>query len=99
MDQSDARNHPRPPATFFGLARDQRQPGTPLAVNADTTAWEIYNDRAFAIDKELIKDWNDSLNTLLIFVSSYQCRLVVSTDPLSRQRFTPLLSPPLLLRA
>ena len=41
----------------------------PLAVNKETTAWEIYNDRAQTIDRELIRDWNDSLNTLLIFVS------------------------------
>jgi hypothetical protein len=35
-----------------------------------TTAWEVYNDRALETDKERIKDWNDSLNTLLIFVST-----------------------------
>lgn len=33
------------------------------------TAWQIYNRRAAIYDKELIKDWNNSLNTLLIFVS------------------------------
>jgi hypothetical protein len=33
------------------------------------TAWEIYNNRAIVYDKELIKDWNDGLSTLLIFVS------------------------------
>ncbi|PVG03917.1 hypothetical protein CPB86DRAFT_310221, partial [Serendipita vermifera] len=32
-------------------------------------AWEIYNDRADEIDQELIKDWNDSLHTLLIFAT------------------------------
>lgn len=36
---------------------------------APATAWEIYNNRAFTHDKELIKDWNDTLNTLLVFVS------------------------------
>lgn len=36
---------------------------------APTTAWGIYNQRAAAFDKELIKDWNASLNTLLVFVS------------------------------
>jgi hypothetical protein len=34
------------------------------------TAWEIYNKRAAEVDKEMVKDWNDSLNTLLIFVSN-----------------------------
>lgn len=35
------------------------------------TAWEAYNHRANIYDKELIKDWNESLNTLLIFVSAF----------------------------
>lgn len=34
------------------------------------TAWEIYNQRAGIVDKERIKDWNDSLSVLLVFVSS-----------------------------
>lgn len=38
-------------------------------IHAPTTAWEIYNNRAATYDKELIKDWNDSLNTLLVFVN------------------------------
>ncbi len=44
----------------------------PTAVDehgADKNAWEIYNERAEIVDKELIRDWNESLNTLLIFVS------------------------------
>lgn len=39
-----------------------------LFVNEDTTAWELYNAKANEVDQELIRDWNDSLNTLLIFV-------------------------------
>lgn len=39
------------------------------APGVQETAWEIYNRRAAAVDKEMIKHWNDSLNTLLIFVS------------------------------
>jgi hypothetical protein len=35
-----------------------------------TSAWEIYNRKAAVYDKELIKDWNASLNTLLVFVSA-----------------------------
>ena len=34
----------------------------------EKAAWEIYNERAEIADKELIRDWNESLNTLLIFV-------------------------------
>jgi hypothetical protein len=62
----------RTSAKLFGLGRDSRKPGDPLVVTNDTTAWEIYNHKALEIDKEMIKDWNDSLNTLLIFVSQAQ---------------------------
>jgi hypothetical protein len=57
------------PANLFGLRRTPAKLGDPLVVNKDTTAWEIYNHKASEIDRETIKDWNDSLNTLLIFVS------------------------------
>lgn len=36
---------------------------------APETAWEIYNKKAARIDKEMVKDWNDSLTVLLVFVS------------------------------
>ncbi|CAG7848779.1 SubName: Full=Uncharacterized protein {ECO:0000313/EMBL:CCA71748.1} [Serendipita indica DSM 11827] len=39
--------------------------------NADKTVWHTYNERADIVDRELIKDWNDSLNTLLIFGALY----------------------------
>lgn len=39
--------------------------------STEDTAWEIYNRKAALYDRELVKDWNDSLNTLLIFVSSF----------------------------
>ena len=35
---------------------------------AEKTVWEVYNERADIADKELLRDWNESLNTLLIFV-------------------------------
>lgn len=56
--------------TLLGI-RNKRATTTGIAVDEKTpeTAWEIYNTRATVYDKELIKDWNDSLNTLLIFVS------------------------------
>jgi hypothetical protein len=61
--------HTKSPANLFRLGRNSNKPGKPLVVTKDTTAWEIYNHRASEIDREMIKDWNDSLNTLLIFVS------------------------------
>jgi len=53
---------------FFGKPREARQPGTPLQVTRETSIYEIYNHEAEITDRERIKDWNDSLNTLLIFV-------------------------------
>jgi hypothetical protein len=61
----------RAPARLFGKPREARQPGTPLQVTQDTSIWEIYNNEAEIVDRERIKDWNDSLNTLLIFVSAH----------------------------
>jgi hypothetical protein len=61
--------HQKSPANLFKPGRSTSRPGDPLVVTKDTTAWEIYNHRASEIDREMIKDWNDSLNTLLIFVS------------------------------
>jgi phage terminase large subunit-like protein len=31
--------------------------------------WDIYNNEAEKVDQELIKDWRESLNGLLLFVS------------------------------
>jgi hypothetical protein len=56
------------PASLFAISRETRGPGDPFIVTEETTAWEIYNRKAAEIDRERVKDWNDSLNTLLIFV-------------------------------
>jgi hypothetical protein len=64
--------HPKSPGNLFGLGRNPNRPGEPLVVTKDTTVWEIYNHKASEIDREMIKDWNDSLSTLLIFVSQAQ---------------------------
>jgi hypothetical protein len=69
MASEHANKHLKSPANLFGLGKNPNRSGEPLLVNKDTTAWEIYNHRASEIDREMIKDWNDSLNTLLIFVS------------------------------
>jgi hypothetical protein len=61
----------KPPLRGFGLARDARKPGEPLNMTENTTVWEIYNHEAGKVDREMIKDWNGSLNTLLIFVSRH----------------------------
>jgi hypothetical protein len=55
-------------ATLFGPKRGLNRTGDPFVVPRERTAWEIYNLKTSKIDKELIKDWNDALYTLLIFV-------------------------------
>ncbi|PVG03069.1 hypothetical protein CPB86DRAFT_811182 [Serendipita vermifera] len=62
-------------AKLFRLGREARRPGDPLIVTGETTAWEIYNYKASEVDREMIKDWNDSLNTLLIFTALYSAVL------------------------
>jgi hypothetical protein len=59
------------PLRRFGLAKGSRKPGEPLPMTENTTVWDIYNRKASEVDREIIKDWNDSLNTLLIFVSCH----------------------------
>ncbi|PVF97746.1 hypothetical protein CPB86DRAFT_413539 [Serendipita vermifera] len=64
-----------PSAKLFGLGREPKRPGDPLVVKDKTTVWEIYNHKAWEVDREMIKDWNDSLNTLLIFTALYSAVL------------------------
>ncbi|PVF96427.1 hypothetical protein CPB86DRAFT_762266 [Serendipita vermifera] len=62
-------------AKLFGVGRQPKRSGDPLVVTDKTTAWEIYNHKASEVDREMIKDWNDSLNTLLIFTALYSAVL------------------------
>jgi hypothetical protein len=34
----------------------------------ESTVWDVYNNEARKVDNELVKDWRDSLNFLLVFV-------------------------------
>lgn len=64
-NRPDDKGHTR----VFGIPRDYRErQHRPLEVTGDTTAWDIYNHQAGMIERERVKDWNDTLNTLLIFV-------------------------------
>ncbi|PVF96426.1 hypothetical protein CPB86DRAFT_874976 [Serendipita vermifera] len=62
-------------AKLFGLGKEPKRPGDPLVMTDRTTAWEIYNHKASEVDREMIKDWNDNLNTLLIFTALYSAVL------------------------
>lgn len=72
MEENEPTNQSKNP---FRLAREPRKANAPLVVDENTTAWEIYNDRASTYDREMIKDWNESLNTLLIFAALYSAVL------------------------
>jgi hypothetical protein len=55
---------------ILGIPRDSgEKPPESLEVNSDTSVWEIYNYHAEKVESEVVKDWSDSLNTLLVFVS------------------------------
>jgi Family of unknown function (DUF6535) len=34
------------------------------------TVWDVYNNEARKVDAELVNDWKESLNSLLLFVSN-----------------------------
>jgi hypothetical protein len=44
----------------------------PLGEPKEYTGWDVYNNEAGKIDKELVTKWASSLNFLLIFVSQPQ---------------------------
>lgn len=35
---------------------------------SERTVWDVYNNEARIVDRELVKDWTSSLNSLLLFV-------------------------------
>jgi hypothetical protein len=41
----------------------------PAAPTKEHTVWDVYNNEARKVDIELVKDWKESLNSLLLFVS------------------------------
>jgi Family of unknown function (DUF6535) len=38
-------------------------------IATEYSAWDVYNNEARKVDTELVNDWRDSLNSLLLFVS------------------------------
>jgi hypothetical protein len=41
----------------------------PEAAPPQKSAWELYNERATPYDKEMLGEWEETLNNLLVFVS------------------------------
>ncbi|PVF97758.1 hypothetical protein CPB86DRAFT_734360, partial [Serendipita vermifera] len=75
MPPDTTENNVNHPAKLFGLGGERKRPEDPFVVTDETTVWEIYNHKALEVDREMIKDWNDSLNTLLIFTALYSAVL------------------------
>jgi Family of unknown function (DUF6535) len=49
-----------------GVSGEREQlPGVPK----EYSGWDVYNNEAKKVDTELVNDWRDSLNSLLLFVS------------------------------
>jgi Family of unknown function (DUF6535) len=48
----------------IGPGEGGRLPG----MTREYSAWDVYNNEARKVDTELVNDWRDSLNSLLLFV-------------------------------
>jgi len=60
-----------------GVASEgDRLPGIPK----EYSGWDVYNNEAKKVDTELVNDWRDSLNSLLLFVSILDTKLLPSNS-------------------
>jgi hypothetical protein len=50
--------------------KGERIPGIPK----EYSGWDVYNNEAKKVDTELVNDWRESLNSLLLFVSVLDTR-------------------------
>jgi Family of unknown function (DUF6535) len=41
-----------------------------IQMDKENSVWDVYNNEARKVDNELVKDWRDSLNSLLLFVGA-----------------------------
>jgi len=53
-----------------GTISEGEQP--PVGIPKEYSGWDVYNNEARKVDMELVNDWRDSLNSLLLFVSSFR---------------------------
>ncbi|KAG8829221.1 hypothetical protein FRC17_006969 [Serendipita sp. 399] len=44
---------------------------TPAQTPTETSIWDVYNNKTWLIDQEMIKDWTSSLNFLLVFAAIF----------------------------
>jgi hypothetical protein len=56
-------------AVEFNLSMAAEGESIPGVVPKEYSGWDVYNNEAKKVDTELVNDWRDSLNSLLLFVS------------------------------
>ncbi|PVF96557.1 hypothetical protein CPB86DRAFT_736645 [Serendipita vermifera] len=71
--EKDARNHR--PFNLFPTRGVRRPIPTSPSGNVVSPEWQLYNDRAAVVDHELMRDWTESLSTLLIIAALYSAVL------------------------
>jgi hypothetical protein len=60
-----------------------------ITVETPPTVWGLYNDKARFRDKVLLKDWDSSINSLLLFVSALELTTRLASDHSGRRPFSP----------
>lgn len=58
----------------------RRRRHDPKQLETESSFYDVYNNLAEAYDAEMIKDWTESLNFLLVFVSIFLFLSVLSTN-------------------
>jgi hypothetical protein len=71
MSEHDPSKHPTTNEVdeIYVLATKSPENYGPAAPTKEHTVWDVYNNEARKVDIELVKDWRESLNSLLLFVS------------------------------
>lgn len=72
------------------IAEEERIPG----MTREYSAWDVYNNEARKVDIEFVKDWKDSLNSLLLFAAIFAAVLtafVIESKKLLEQDQTEVL--------
>jgi hypothetical protein len=49
---------------------DELPDAVPAAPTRGATPWELYNEKAKLYDREMLREWDENLSILLIFVST-----------------------------
>jgi hypothetical protein len=79
--------------TIVNETGDMAEP--PPGAPKEHSGWDVYNTESKRVDEELVKDWRESLDSLLIFVSisvKRPFKLLTGYRPPFLQPFLPLLS-------